>query len=50
LASIVAAASEAGEFGFDRGEIQEIGVQDFAQLGISLSGPAAPDHEHAFNA
>src|SRR5664279_3055450 len=40
---------EAGELGFDRGEIEEIAVHDFAQLGIALPGRAAPDREHAFD-
>ena len=38
-----------GEFGFDRGEIGEILVQYFPQLGVLQSGRAAPDHQHAFN-
>jgi hypothetical protein len=43
------AGVEAGEFGFDRGEIEEIVVHDFVQLGIALSRRAAPDREHSFD-
>src|SRR5665647_1334402 len=36
-----------GQFGFDRGEIQKVLVQQLAQLRIVLFGGAAPDREHA---
>ncbi len=39
-----------GELGFDRGEIREVAVQHFMQLGILQSGRAAPDHQHALDA
>src|ERR1700743_3159819 len=40
----------AGEPRLDHREIEEIIVQDFLQPGMSLSGRAAPDREHAFDA
>jgi hypothetical protein len=49
-----AEAEEAGvvvsELRFDRRKIEEIVMHDFAQLGMLLSGRAAPDRKHAFNA
>ena len=41
---------EPRELGFDRRKIEEIVVQDFAQLGVPLPGRTATDREHAFNA
>ena len=39
----------AGEFGFDRGKIEEIIMQDLPQFRMLLSSRAASDHQHALD-